>query len=170
MSHPPAPGQPQEGNFHRSQKGGASKRDAEIAESETLLFSAERAENKSDIPGAIQMPSLRPLRLRGERLLFFFPLLMMVWANMHPGFIVGQVTLIFYMIMEGIKFLHPSFRPIEKTAYKRLCLAALLGIIFSLLNPNIYHVWQQYWEYKTPVEHWNLSAAYISTLNPDYMS
>ena len=170
MSHPPAPGQPHEGNFHRSQKGGASKRDAEIAESETLLFSAERAENKSDIPGAIQMPSLRPLRLRGERLLFFFPLLMMVWANMHPGFIVGQVTLIFYMIMEGIKFLHPSFRPIEKTAYKRLCLAALLGIIFSLLNPNIYHVWQQYWEYKTPVEHWNLSAAYISTLNPDYMS
>jgi hypothetical protein len=95
---------------------------------------------------------------------------MMIWANMHPGFIVGQVTLIFYMIMEGIKFLYPSFRPIEKTAYKRLCLAAVLGIIFSFANPNIYHVWQEYWEYKTPVEHWNLSADYISTLNPDYMS
>ncbi|MGC2062929.1 MAG: hypothetical protein WA610_08115 [Thermodesulfovibrionales bacterium] len=101
---------------------------------------------------------------------FLLPLLMLIWANMHPGFIIGHVTIILYIVMEGVKFLRPSFRPIGIKAYKRLCLAAGSGIIFSLANPNTYHVWQEYWEYKIPVEHWNLSAGYLSAVNPDYMT
>ena len=107
---------------------------------------------------------------RAVPIYFSVPLLMMVWANMHPGFIVGQATLIFYVVMEGVKYLQPSFRPMEKQAYKKLCLTATAGIVISFANPNIYHVWQEYLQYKTPSEHWNLSAAYISSLNPDYMS
>lgn len=107
---------------------------------------------------------------RGRLIFFLFPMLMLIWANMHPGFIVGQATIILYIIMEGIKFLHPSFSPIEKQDYKRLCLAAALGIIFSLINPNTYQVWQEYWTYNVPVEHWNLGADYLSSVNPDYMS
>jgi hypothetical protein len=107
---------------------------------------------------------------KGRSIYLFLPLLMLFWANMHPGFIIGHVTIILYIIMEGIKFLHPSFRPMERQNYKRLCLAAASGIVFSLVNPNIYRVWQQYLEYNMSAEHWNLSAGYISTLNPDYMS
>lgn len=107
---------------------------------------------------------------RGRLIFFLFPVLMLIWANMHPGFIVGQATIILYIIMEGIKFLHPSFSPIEKQDYKRLCLAAASGIIFSLINPNTYQVWQEYWTYNVPVEHWNLGADYLSSVNPDYMS
>jgi|GEM_PF-1251721 len=162
INHSPSPVRPNEGNFHRGDAKGAEKA-VEWHPEHHFCFPSSQRKTKISL-------TLRSLRLRGELLLFFFPLLMLVWANMHPGFIVGQVTLIFYMIMEGIKFLHPSFRPIEKTAYKRLCLAAAAGILFSFLNPNIFHVWQEFWEYKTPVEYWNLSAAYISSLNPDYMS
>ena len=107
----------------------------------------------------------------GDRSIYFlFPLLMLAWANMHPGFIIGHVTIILYIIMEGIKFLHPSFRPMERQNYKRLCLASASGIVFSLANPNTYRVWQQYLKYDTSAEHWNLSVGYIATLNPDYMS
>ena len=135
-----------------------------------LLYLLETIKDDAfEKPASLQAGKLTSL-CRGGSIYLLIPLLMLVWANMHPGFIVGQVTLIFYMTMEGIKFLRPSFRPIEKTAYKRLCLVAALGIISSFVNPNTYHVWQEYWEYKTPVEHWNLSADYISTLNPDYMS
>ena len=109
-------------------------------------------------------------RSQGRLIFFLFPVLMLIWANMHPGFIVGQATIILYIIMEGIKFLHPSFSPIEKQDYKRLCLAAASGIIFSLINPNTYQVWQEYRTYNVPVEHWNLGADYLSSVNPDYMS
>jgi hypothetical protein len=134
------------------------------------LYPIERPQVFSFLCFAILLYQLEKISRPPSPGLFLIPLLMLVWANMHPGFIVGQVTIILYIIMEGIKFLHPSFRPIEKTAYRRLCLAGASAIIFSLANPNTYRVWQQYLEYDTSAEHWNLSAAYISTLNPDYMS
>ncbi|MBI4689554.1 MAG: hypothetical protein HY754_04720 [Nitrospirae bacterium] len=70
---------------------------------------------------------------------WLLPLLMLFWANMHGGHTVGQVTIILYILMEGMKFLHPSLRPVEKKAYKRLLIAGVSGIVFSLVNPNTYH-------------------------------
>jgi len=65
---------------------------------------------------------------------------MLVWANMHAGFIVGQVTIILYIIMDGIKFISPSLKPIKKDAYKRLLITGVSAIVLSLANPNTYHV------------------------------
>lgn len=75
-----------------------------------------------------------------KRLKFIWlPFLMLAWANMHGGYILGQVTIIFYIVMEGVKFIHPSLGPVKKESYKRLFIAGVLAIIFSLANPNTYH-------------------------------
>lgn len=76
-----------------------------------------------------------------ERVIYFvLPLVMLVWANIHAGFIVGQVTIILYIIMDGIKFISPSLKPIKKEAYKRLLITGVSAIVFSFANPNTYHV------------------------------
>lgn len=71
---------------------------------------------------------------------FFVPLLMLLWANMHGGFILGQATILLYIVLEGIKFTHGSLNPIKKESYKLLVMAGLAGIAISLVNPNTYHV------------------------------
>ncbi len=68
------------------------------------------------------------------------PLLMLVWSNSHGGFLVGQITLALYVLTEGIKFIHPGLSPVNKKTYKKLFITVLLGIVFSLINPNTYHV------------------------------
>ena len=73
--------------------------------------------------------------------LFMLPLVMLVWANMHGGHVIGQAVIILFILADGLRFLHPSLRPPAKDAYRRLVVAGLLGLLFSLLNPNTYHGW-----------------------------
>jgi hypothetical protein len=74
-----------------------------------------------------------------KKIYFIIPLLMVLWANMHGGFILGNVTLILYIVLEGIKFVHPSLRPINKESYGKLLVIGLLGLAFSFISPNTYH-------------------------------
>lgn len=67
------------------------------------------------------------------------PLLMVVWANLHGLFLAGQVLILAFLTLEGIKFLHPALRPLSRTGYRRLVTAGLLGLAGSLLNPNTWH-------------------------------
>jgi hypothetical protein len=67
------------------------------------------------------------------------PLLMLLWANVHGGHVLGQVTLLLFPALEGAKFLHPSLRPVGRERYLRILVLAAAGIAASLLNPNTYH-------------------------------
>lgn len=66
------------------------------------------------------------------------PLLMMVWSNMHGGHVIGQMTLIVAIAMEGLKFLHAGLRPLDRKAYRRFAVACTFGVAGSLVNPNTY--------------------------------
>lgn len=88
-------------------------------------------------------------RVRGARLLpagpaapILVPLLMLLWANMHGGHILGQTVICLYIVLEGIKFISPSLRPIGKRAYTMLCATGLSGLAFSFVNPNTYHAFE----------------------------
>lgn len=61
---------------------------------------------------------------------------MLVWANMHGGFFVGQATLLLFLVMEGVKFFHPALSPLEKRRYGGLGLIVLAGLTASFFNPN----------------------------------
>jgi hypothetical protein len=80
---------------------------------------------------------------RPEIPLVVLPVVMLVWSNLHGGYVLGQVVIILYMVMEGIKFGHPALRPISKSTYTKLVIAGAAGICCSLANPNTWHAFAQ---------------------------
>jgi hypothetical protein len=80
---------------------------------------------------------------RGKWIYFAFPAMMLLWANIHPGFVLGLTAIAIYIISEGIKYLHPSLRPMKLAAYRKLVLLGLSGILVAALNPNAYHVFSE---------------------------
>jgi hypothetical protein len=78
-----------------------------------------------------------------RRALFFLPLSMLIWGNMHGGYALGIIIIILYLAMEGLKFSHSALRPMGRNAYKRLFLAGLAAIIISFFNPGTYHVFSK---------------------------
>lgn len=62
--------------------------------------------------------------------------LMLIWSNLHGGFLVGQVTLVLFLGMEGLRFLHPALSPLSRKRYGGLGLLILAGLAASFVNPN----------------------------------
>ena len=73
---------------------------------------------------------------REPRQMALLCLLMLVWSNLHGGFLVGQVTIALFMIMEGLKFFHPSLQPVSWRKYKKAILIASAALAVSVINPN----------------------------------
>lgn len=98
------------------------------------------------------------------------PLLMIVWANSHGAFIVGQGVLLLYLVVEGLKFAHPSLGPLLPGRYRLLAGGCAGGILAALVNPNTYHV---YAAANLPafltannLEYYSTLAYYRATANP----
>jgi hypothetical protein len=70
------------------------------------------------------------------RYLACISILMIVWANMHGGYLVGQLILLMVLGTEGFKFLHHSLRPMSRSGYIGLTCIVLAGLFCSFLNPN----------------------------------
>ncbi|MCL5022887.1 MAG: hypothetical protein M1497_05925 [Nitrospirae bacterium] len=79
----------------------------------------------------------------GKTAYFLLPLCMLVWANMHGGYALGIVIMLLYVAMEGLKFSHPSLRPLSGAAYRRLILVCIAAIVVSFVNPGTYHVFSK---------------------------
>ena len=81
----------------------------------------------------------QPSLFCGYRWPLSLALVMMVWANVHGGFILGQATIAIYLAAEGAKFAHRSLRPTTSTAFRALLISGCAGLAGSLVNPNAYH-------------------------------
>jgi|GEM_PF-1159928 len=78
------------------------------------------------------------------RPLYFIPLLVLVWANMHAGFVFGLAVILIYAMSEVLKFfvnkIKPDFpigQPLKEKSLLMLLLAGLSAIIFSYINPDL---------------------------------
>lgn len=70
-----------------------------------------------------------------SRAFFFLPLLMLAWANLHGGFILGDAIILVFMMAEGIKLpLGKSGFSIREKVLFFLCLFLSIGA--SAINPN----------------------------------
>lgn len=71
--------------------------------------------------------------------LYFIPPLMLLWANMHAGFIFGIAVILIYSFSEAIKFFvnKPDIigRPLPGKAISLFLLMILIAVIFSYMNP-----------------------------------
>lgn len=74
----------------------------------------------------------------GWKSLLSVPLLMLLWANMHGGHALGQITIVLFMALEGVKFAHPSLGPTGWRRYRRLLAVGGAGFAASLANPNFH--------------------------------
>ncbi len=80
-----------------------------------------------------------------SKLIYFLPLIFLLWANMHAGFVLGLGILAIYLILE--RFLlkrareNPSadwlksYQPLEPETWKKLAYLALVSFAATFLNP-----------------------------------
>lgn len=70
--------------------------------------------------------------------LFFIPPLMLLWANMHAGFVFGIAVICIYTFAEALKYFvsKPSLGlPIKEKPVLILSVAALAAVLLSYVNP-----------------------------------
>jgi hypothetical protein len=90
------------------------------------------------------------------------PLLMLLWANMHGGHVLGQAVIVLFLVLEGVKFSHPSLQPLGPERYRRLAVAGGGALLVSLVNPNS---WHGFAAAVSPVPVWLGNEEYASTLS-----
>lgn len=95
-----------------------------------LLYYLERIKKEEDKGSGIKM-------------YISISLVMLLWANMHGGHVLGQLSIAVFVLMEAIKFLHPSLQPLQPWVFRRLLKAGACGLVFSMINPNTYQVLPQ---------------------------
>jgi hypothetical protein len=83
----------------------------------------------------------------GSRRVFFLPLLMLLWVNLHGGFVFGFALLAVYVVASVIEyFTCPAQQLQTRSPLHRLGLVSLLSLLASFVNPyghklhlHIYH-------------------------------
>jgi hypothetical protein len=95
--------------------------------------SMNRPENGRQRPAGRFSPTVRYL--------LPVPIIMLVWANMHGGVILGVVIILGYICSETLKYvLKMRSKSLPPGSFKPLLIAGLAGIAASLVNPNGYNV------------------------------
>ena len=75
--------------------------------------------------------------------LFFYPLLFLIWANTHGGFIIGLFFVSFISILEIANSLIIKKNHFQKPVLKKLILSVFLSYLAVLINPyGIYYITQ----------------------------
>lgn len=78
---------------------------------------------------------------RRRKTLFWLPILMILWVNLHGGFVLGFALVAIYFIGGSIDyFSHPDRRSEIAAWLKRLGTAFALTLAASFLNPYGYHL------------------------------
>jgi hypothetical protein len=81
---------------------------------------------------------------RSGKGIYLLPLLMLVWANLHGGFILGVVVILVFFCGESLKYLAKSVlgmdsvSSMDKENLMRLGSFSFVSVFFSLANPTGY--------------------------------
>lgn len=79
--------------------------------------------------------------------LYFFPLIFLIWANMHMGVLIGGLLLFLLVISEIIIYYFPSkfssndIKPISKNHLAKLLIISGICAIMLLVNPHTYNTY-----------------------------
>ncbi|MFK7804598.1 MAG: hypothetical protein AB8G95_23380 [Anaerolineae bacterium] len=72
-----------------------------------------------------------------------FPLLFLLWVNMHGGFLLGFVILGVYVVGEGIQHILSGEREggLNWRQLQTLAAVGIIGFLLTIINPNGYKMW-----------------------------
>lgn len=80
--------------------------------------------------------------------LYWLPVIMALWVNLHGGFVLGFALLAIYLLSGAITYLfHPERRTETKTWLKRLGGITGLVVLASFLNPYGYQLHRHVYDY-----------------------
>lgn len=98
--------------------------------------------------------------------LFALPLVMILWVNLHGGYLLGFVLLAIYLLDALVRFFAaPSQREQTQSWLKRLALVTLLTFAASFVNPFGYHLHVHVYRYLSDRYLMNRISEFLS---PDF--
>jgi hypothetical protein len=113
------------------------------------------AETRGDTaPGNLKESQISDIRpavygLRSTVYLLPLPFIMLFWANLHGGFILGTVIILGYICTETLKYISKRFgTALPAGRLKILAGIGLLSVITPLANPNGYNVLSVLFEFE----------------------
>jgi hypothetical protein len=76
-----------------------------------------------------------------KNLLYLLPLIMLLWINLHGGFILGFILIVIYIAynLEKLYISKNTDKELHKWKVKCLFLATIASVLFSLANPKGFH-------------------------------
>jgi hypothetical protein len=101
----------------------------------TLTFTGERPVLFTILFAVIIFFILDDFKQRKSKLIFSLIPLMLIWANLHGGFILGNLIILGYIAGETINFVLKR-KEIEKKSLITLYIVGLVAIVVSAINPN----------------------------------
>ena len=86
-----------------------------------------------------------------NRFLFCLPLLIMPWANLHGGFVLGLVLLGIFFLAGLLEFSRPRSAELRKSSAKVITLGSVFAfsLFASLINPYGYKLYVHIYQYLT---------------------
>lgn len=78
---------------------------------------------------------LEGFKNRQKKLIFFLPPLMLLWANLHGGFIIGILIILVFMAGEGLKIILKQVR-YARNEMVLFYTATILALFLSYINPS----------------------------------
>lgn len=106
-----------------------------------LSYTGERPQLFSFLFVVLIVLCLEEFRAGRPRLLYYLPLLTLMWANMHGGFVMGDFVIGAYMAGETIKYImgkKTGSGALSPAYLRKLLIFGVAAIFFSLINPNTY--------------------------------
>ncbi len=72
--------------------------------------------------------------------LFFLPVVMVLWANIHGGFILGAIISVIYISAELLRIALARWKNHEYTPNRPLLIVSAITVLAGLINPNGYTI------------------------------
>lgn len=85
---------------------------------------------------------LNSYQYRDKRYLYLLPLMMLLWVNLHGGFIAGFILLGVYLVGNIVQSFHSDAEKRNSSRKRTVTLASItvLCLLASLINPYGYHI------------------------------
>ncbi len=85
--------------------------------------------------------SYSTVKREGSRLVYFLPLIFLIWANMHMGVLSGIVIFTIFVITEAVGLLKPQFllnkeNPSTRIQFFKLVMLYAASVLVLLMNPQ----------------------------------
>jgi hypothetical protein len=109
-----------------------------------VFYAFERPQGISFFLALVVLMLLEDLRTRRKPALLLLPLVMVLWANVHAGFIVGNVLIMAYASGVLLGWLYGLLRGRPGPFNWFFFLGVALAILGSFVNPNAYHLFYGY--------------------------